>query len=751
MRYFYFQLILLIILGIGAYPQNTGRNKVLVVFSYEETFPTYEHVNRALREFADTVPVDFDHFYLDTKYRCDAQYLMLAIQFLKEKIAKREKYDAVITVDDNALRIVLENQEKLFPTTPVIFLGVNNIEYALSMNNKKNVTGVVEAVSMQETIELMKSIQPNLQTVYVITDETETAISDVNLFLGTITHFPELQYIILNTSNYCFDKLYEKISEIEDHQGAFLLIAAYKDKDDKYMNFNQISKSIVETAKLPVYHIYLHGVGKGLTGGYVVSHYEQGRKALQIIHSIFTGKDIRDIKVLEESPNIPVVDALQLAKFNISPENIPNGIMTLNKPLKTVQITKQLYKILVISIGTLLTCMLIVLILTRHLSRKNRKLKADKNIYLKLFIESPMPMIISDPDDLSITDANISASTMYGYVKEELLTMQITDLNKLPKESVKELANKILSEKSVVLNLKHYKKSGEPMFVEVFTSSLFLSDKQMIISVIFDQTAQKQMENDIRLALEQARENELLKASFLRTMNHEVRTPLNGVMGFTELLLAKTNPDETTVKYGLYIRSCSEKLMEIIDSVLDLSMLENKQTKVNISRFDVNDLVENIYEKNVRQFEGKDVQFQFSVSTNSCGEISSDRAKIFKTINHLITNAVKFTHTGKVVLQAECTEKIVRFSVEDTGIGIDPAFHQKIFDRFRQLELTNTRQYGGAGVGLAIVKEYVSLLKGRINLQSALGEGSRFTIELPRLLETETNKNQQTAFNMSIN
>jgi signal transduction histidine kinase len=191
--------------------------------------------------------------------------------------------------------------------------------------------------------------------------------------------------------------------------------------------------------------------------------------------------------------------------------------------------------------------------------------------------------------------------------------------------------------------------------------------------------------------------------------------------------------------------------MDIIDSILDLSMLENKQAKVNLTRFNIAELVDEIYEKNLRQFEGKEVKFTFSINSSTGDEMFSDKRKILKTINHLLSNAAKFTHKGSVNLKVQCTDNKVRFSVEDTGIGIDPKYHQTIFDRFRQLELTNTRQYGGAGVGLAIVKEYVTLLKGKISVQSNLGDGSVFTIEMPRVLELEATAVQQAAINISYN
>jgi PAS domain S-box-containing protein len=751
MRIFCLQLVLLICFGIEAFPQITQKNKVLVVFSYEETFPSYEHVNRALLESADGLSIDFDYFYLDSKYRSDKEYLAIATNFLHAKISKREKYSAIITVDDNALHLVENNHNRFFKDIPVVFLGVNNVEYALSMNQNKDMTGVVEAVSMKETLKLMTTVQPLLESVYVVSDETETSISDLKLFLNEISDFPAIKYYVLNVGEFSFEDFYSKIAQINERNAAFLLLAAYKDKNDSYMTFNQLLKKMVSASNLPIYHIYLHGVGSGLTGGYVVSHYEQTRRALQMLEKIFAGNSTANIKVIEKSPNIPVVDVSQLTRHNIPLDNIPKGTLTVNQPGKTMLINRQVYKILITTISSLILLVLLSLFLARKLSRKNKKLKEDNELYRKLFIDSPIPMMIIDPETLNITDVNHSVSRIYGYTEQEFSAMQITDINKLPKESVKELTNKILSESSVVLNLKHYKKDGQVMFVEVFSSSLYIRDKQMIYNVIFDQTEQKQMENDIRLALEQARENELLKASFLRTMNHEVRTPLNGVLGFTELLLAKTNPDETTARYGLYIRSCSEKLMDIIDSILDLSMLENKQAKVNLTRFNIAELVDEIYEKNLRQFEGKEVKFTFSINSSTGDEMFSDKRKILKTINHLLSNAAKFTHKGSVNLKVQCTDNKVRFSVEDTGIGIDPKYHQTIFDRFRQLELTNTRQYGGAGVGLAIVKEYVTLLKGKISVQSNLGDGSVFTIEMPRVLELEATAVQQAAINISYN
>ena len=361
-------------------------------------------------------------------------------------------------------------------------------------------------------------------------------------------------------------------------------------------------------------------------------------------------------------------------------------------------------------------------------------------------------MFIIDPITLKISDVNIAASKLYGYSFEEFKLLKINDLNKLPDKDVFSLINNILNKDTLEVNLKHYKKCGDELTVEIYTGSIVFKNRRMIYTVIFDQSRQKQMETELRLALDQARENEMLKLSFLRSMNHEVRTPLNGVVGFTELLLHKLEENESTIKYGGYIRSCSEKLMEIIDSVLDISLIENKQTKAYSNKFNTLDLIEEACNKYAAEFKAKSLKFvKHIINIEKDDEMYSDRSKILKIINHLLNNALKFTTTGSIELVAKNDQNNLQISIKDTGIGIDSQFQHIIFDRFRQVELSDTPKYGGTGIGLAIVKEYVSMLSGKISVESELGKGSCFTFQIPLEIKISNSSNTSSILSVSIN
>ncbi|HON19523.1 MAG TPA: HAMP domain-containing sensor histidine kinase [Salinivirgaceae bacterium] len=246
------------------------------------------------------------------------------------------------------------------------------------------------------------------------------------------------------------------------------------------------------------------------------------------------------------------------------------------------------------------------------------------------------------------------------------------------------------------------------------------------------------MEFNLQNALEKAQENEQIKASFLRAMNHEIRTPLNGIVGFTQLLLSKVSNYHEVQHYFGFINSCNQRLVEIIENILDLSLIENRQMDIHISEFDLNEVIDACVEKYAQQIEPGTIKFIInkSMANEPCGVVS-DRTKISKIIQHLLSNAIKFTHKGFVELKVTEEKDQIIISVKDTGIGIDPKHQAIIFDRFRQIDMDSTRRYEGSGIGLTLVKEFVTMLKGEINLYSELNHGSQFIVSLPKRIENE--------------
>jgi PAS domain S-box-containing protein len=225
-----------------------------------------------------------------------------------------------------------------------------------------------------------------------------------------------------------------------------------------------------------------------------------------------------------------------------------------------------------------------------------------------------------------------------------------------------------------------------------------------------------------------------LKSQFLANMSHEFRTPLNAILGYTHMLLQGVAGElPANVKRQLTrIDSNGRHLLTIINEILDITRIEAGKMPMQVSEFNLNELVSEV----MTELDPVIARSKLAVSARLSPEpplMTTDRQKVKQIVVNLLTNAMKFTHQGGVEIGVdfEPAGQMASVAVRDTGIGIAPENHEKIFEDFRQVDDSPSRQYGGTGLGLAICRRLANALGGRITLQSNLGQGSTFTLAIP--------------------
>ncbi len=272
-----------------------------------------------------------------------------------------------------------------------------------------------------------------------------------------------------------------------------------------------------------------------------------------------------------------------------------------------------------------------------------------------------------------------------------------------------------------------------------------------------DVTSFVEAQRQSALAREEAEESARVRADFLAKMSHELRTPLNGILGISQLLRDQIE-DQTKLEHLDILCHSGEHLLAVLNDILDFSKIEQGKFQIQCSDFNLSELVTTVDKIYRPLCDEKRVEFDVQSHLTDPFIVSSDQVRINQILFNLVSNAVKFTSQGKVYVSIECQEDSrqrqdkssnqgeLNIIVKDSGIGIDFARQETIFEPFVQAESTTTREYGGSGLGLAIVKSLVDLLNGSITLTSRPKYGSTFEVRIP--IELKPNAKEASSFKL---
>ncbi|WP_353207077.1 PAS domain S-box protein [Sphingorhabdus sp.] len=382
----------------------------------------------------------------------------------------------------------------------------------------------------------------------------------------------------------------------------------------------------------------------------------------------------------------------------------------------------------------------------------------DQQFYTRSLIESNIDALMTTDPAGIITDVNKQIEALTGSTRDELIGAPFKDCFTDPNRAEAGI-KRVLNEKSITdYELTARARDGTQTMVSYNATTFYDRNRtlQGVFAAARDVTERTRFEQELQLAKAAAESASRTKSDFLASMSHEIRTPMNAIMGISDLL-AKTSLTPEQDKYVQIFRRSGDNLLNLINDILDLSKVEAAQLDLEQTGFLLGDHVEKVIEIILPRAQEKNLDLRCEIAPGVCNELVGDPARLRQVLLNLLGNAIKFTDTGEVLLTVEPYQiyagpNALRFTVSDTGIGIEGDKLTSVFERFAQADSSTTRRFGGSGLGLTISKQLVELMGGRIWATSEIGKGSFFGFIVPfetwtedkRLVNMPTDANTDT-------
>ncbi len=333
--------VLVLLIFSSAAIANPAR-RVLFISSYHPQFPTFFQQVEGIKSVLGPQGILLDIEFMDTKRFVQKENLDNFHRSLAYKLSHSDSYDAIITGDDAALQFAIDHQQTLFALKPIVFAGVNNQALALKQNDNRFITGVMEAVSIKETLDLMQHLHPETKEIVALVDGTPGGQGDLQTYYRVGPKDGPVKLAHLSLETLSFPELTELLRGL-DKSSAVLLLSAYHDREGKTLLFQESLKLIRESLASPLYHLWYHGIGDGVLGGKVICHEAQGRVAANQVLQILNGRSVTDIPVKETSPNQYVFDYRQLLRFGVDLKKLPKNSQVKYKPEEFYKLHKKYF------------------------------------------------------------------------------------------------------------------------------------------------------------------------------------------------------------------------------------------------------------------------------------------------------------------------------------------------------------------------------------------------------------------------
>ena len=394
--------------------------EVLLLHSYHKGYKWSDDISKAIEDkFAPFENIELTTMYMDTKRILDPIYLNKLANLYKEQLSNR-KFDLIIVSDNNAFEFIIRYHDYLFENIPVLFCGINNFDRALlDENNMKEYTsGVVEQVDLEKNFELIYALHPKMKNLIIINDKSNTGYAVKRDLRPIIEKYKE-KFNIEYIDQLDIENIKQRVKSLEKND-VLLFVLLFKDTAGKYFTYKQSFKQIRDVSENPIYGLWDFYLNYGMVGGLLTSATEQGNSVSNMALQVLKGKDIKDIPILEKSPNKYIFDYKELKRFGISLENVIDDYEIINEPNS---IYRQHTKFVVISIIIIFILSIIVVAMRANIQRR-KKLENELSNQLKfekVLLDTIPNAIYYKNRDGKFIGCNLAFAKLFNISKKEVI------------------------------------------------------------------------------------------------------------------------------------------------------------------------------------------------------------------------------------------------------------------------------------------------------------------------------------------
>ncbi|MBH1942263.1 hypothetical protein I5677_15285 [Mobilitalea sibirica] len=756
--------------------ENLEKKDVLIINSYQNGLSWTDQEEEGIIEilhkanFKSSIYIE----YMDWKNYPTKDNLELFYSQLNYKYANKH-LDIIITTDDAALEFALKNREKLFPNTPIVFSGVNERGVQSLLEGFSDVTGVVESIDAEKTIEAALKINPDLKEIAVVFDNTESGISTGELTIQEIHRIaPDVKVTALNDGSYT-----DILNQIDliSKDSAILITTYYMDDEGVVVGFEDFTEMISQRSRVPVYHLYEFGMNHGAIGGSMLSGKLQGEKAAGLAVKILQGVSIDKLPMVKEKTTRYIFDYNQLIRFSIPETSLPRESQILNKPFSFIDTYRDLVITTLLIILTLVTFILILLYYLRKVSKMKKELYNNHVELTNLYddLTASDEELRQQFDELSAMQINLMVSEerysqlfdrmLNGFVvfdpildrNNRLVDVRFIAVNSSFEHQTQLKRDKIIGKswnQVFPIRIKDLEKLEEVLttgnarrfetyflgYQMHFLVNAFRIDNNQIGIVIENITEYKKAIEEIgklNAELEQRvamRTRDLQHAmqeleAFAYTVSHDLKSPLRAVDSYSKIILEDYQDElkEEVIRMLFHVRNICSEMIDMINKLLQYSTTSKKE--LHLEPVDCNELFATSYHQLKCSVPERRIEFKVETGLPT---VLADRTMLKQVLNNILSNSFKFTKNRDIAyinVGANITENEYVFYVKDNGVGFDRNYSEKLFGLFQRLHTSD--EFEGSGIGLITIKKIIEKHGGRTWIEGELDKGATVYFTLP--------------------